>query len=85
MSARADELAGQFVNCDPADDDRGEPPLLALQRLAYRRMLLDRELTEAVRAARDAGLRGAQVGHRLGTSGEAARRRYSSRLRPDQS
>jgi hypothetical protein len=85
MSARADELASKFKDYDPADDDRGEPALLALQRLACRRLLLDRELTEAVRTARDAGATWAQVGHRLGTSGEAARRRYSSRMRPNQS
>lgn len=79
LIARADEIADQFENYEPHDEDRREPPLMALRRLSYRRALLEREVATAVRDARAAGVSWAMIGHELGTSGEAARQRYSRR------
>jgi hypothetical protein len=77
LIARADELADAFEGYEPRDEDRGEPPLMALRRVAYQRALLERELLEAVRNAREAGASWAKIGQELGTSGEAARQRYA--------
>lgn len=80
LIARADELADAFEDYDPQDSDRGEPPLMALRRVAYRRALIERELVDAVRTARAAGASWAKVGEELGTSGEAARQRYADKI-----
>lgn len=80
LIARADELADAFEQYEPSDEDRGEPALLALRRVAYQRALLEGELLAAVRAAREAGASWATVGRELGTSGEAARQRYAHRV-----
>ena len=80
LMARADELADLFERCDPSDEDLGEPALLALRRVAYQRALFERELLEAVRAARAAGASWAKVGKERGTSGEAARQRHADRV-----
>ena len=77
LIARADELADAFEDYEPQEEDRGEPALMALRRVAYQRALLERELLEAVRRAREAGASWAKIGHELGTSGEAARQRYA--------
>jgi len=79
LMARADELADRFEAYEPQDADRGEPPLMALRRIAFQRSLLERELTAAVRSARKAGSSWAKIGNELGTSGEAARQRYANR------
>jgi hypothetical protein len=78
--ARADEIADQFEHYDPRDEDRHEPALMTLRRIAYRRALVERELADAVRDARKAGASWAKIGHELGTSGEAARQRYNDRV-----
>lgn len=80
LMARADELADVFESYDPSEEDRGEPGLLALRRVAYQQALLERELLAAVRAARAAGASWAKVGKELGTSGEAARQRYADKV-----
>jgi len=79
LIARADELADRFEDYDPRDEDNHEPPLMALRRIAYRRILLERELSKAVRNAREAGTSWQKIGRELGTSGEAARQRYRGR------
>lgn len=80
LMARADELADTFEAYEPHSADRGEPPLMALRRLAFQRSLLERELTAAVRVARKAGASWAKIGNELGTSGEAARQRYAAKV-----
>ena len=81
LVARADELADQFEDYDPRPEDRGEePPMMALRRAAYRRAVIERELLESVRRARQSGASWAQVGQELGTSGEAARQRYGDKV-----
>lgn len=80
LIAHANELADQFENYEPHDDDRHEPPLMALRRLAYRRSLIERDLAAAVRNARQSGASWAKIGLELGTSGEAARQRYVDKV-----
>lgn len=80
LIARADELAETFENYQPQGEDRGEPALMALRRLAYQRALLERELLEGVGDAREAGASWSRIGRELGTSGEAARQRYADKI-----
>lgn len=77
LIAQADELADAFENYEPDDADRVDSPLLQLRRAAWRRAQVERDLLEAVRAARVAGESWARIGEQLGTSGEAARQRYA--------
>lgn len=85
LIAHADELADVFERFEPSrsgDDgsEVGESPLMALRRAAYRRSLVERDVLESVRRARDAGESWTTIGAELGTTGEAARQRYGSRL-----
>lgn len=81
LLAHADELAKQFEEYEPREEDLGkEPPLMALRRAAYRKVLMERDLAEAVNAARESGATWQQVGDAVGTSGEAARQRYSHKI-----
>jgi hypothetical protein len=83
LLAQADELADRFEDYEPRANDRGEPALMALRRAAYRRALIERELIELVRLAREAGASWTKIGKELGTRGEAARQRYTERSTPD--
>jgi hypothetical protein len=80
IKARADELADAFENYDPkpGDQDAPVPPVLAVKLAAWRRDTAERELAEAVRAAREQRVSWREVGEAIGTSGEAARQRYSA-------
>jgi hypothetical protein len=80
LIAHADELAGAFENYDPAPEDFGAPlpPLMAVKLAAFRRAAAEKELADAVHAAREAHLSWREVGQALGTSGEAARQRYAA-------
>lgn len=80
LLAQADELADRFEDYEPDEDDLGEPVLMALRRTAYRRALIERELVEMVRQAREAGASWSKIGKELGTSGEAARQRYADKI-----
>lgn len=80
LIAHADELADAFENYEPTDEDLTAPlpPLMAIKLAAFRRAAAEKELAEAVRAARAARLSWREVGEAIGTSGEAARQRYAS-------
>ena len=85
LIAYADELADTFERFEPNGPDgdgpaAGESPLMALRRAAYRRALIERELLESVRRARESGIPWTRIGAELGTSGEAARQRYANRI-----
>jgi len=79
IKARANELADAFESYDPApgDQDAPLPPVMAVKLAAWRRDTAERELAEAVRAAREQRLSWREVGEAIGTSGEAARQRYA--------
>ncbi|EHM94278.1 hypothetical protein HMPREF0975_01578 [Actinomyces sp. oral taxon 849 str. F0330] len=78
IAARADEFADAFENYDPrpGDEDAPLPPIMAVKLAAWRRDTAERELAEAVHAAREQQLSWREVGEAIGTSGEAARQRY---------
>lgn len=80
IKARADEFADIFQNYDPTPGDRDAPlpPMMAVKLAAWRRDAAERELADAVRAAREQSLSWREVGEAIGTSGEAARQRYSA-------
>ena len=75
--ARSDELADRFESYDPAPQDRTTvSPTTALWLAATHRATAERELADAVAAARRAGIPWKEIGSLVGTSGEAARQRY---------
>lgn len=80
IKARAGELADVFENYDPkpGDQDAPVPPVMAVKLAAWRRDTAERELADTVRAAREQRLSWREVGEAIGTSGEAARQRYSA-------
>lgn len=75
----ADKLADAFETYDPKPDDFGAPlsPLMAVKLAAFRRGQAERELANAIQRAREAHLSWRELGQAIGTSGEAARQRYS--------
>lgn len=77
----ADELAARFENyeLDPADEV--DPGAIALLRAAIEeRSDAERHVLDAVRAARAAGMSWSAIGLFVGTSGEAARQRQSTKI-----
>jgi hypothetical protein len=79
LIAKADEIADAFENYEPADGDQDKPlpPLMAVRLAAYRRAYAEKELADAVSAARETAVSWRELGEALGTTGEAARQRYS--------
>lgn len=77
----ADELAARFESYEPNPDDELDAGAVALLRAAIaERSEAERHLIEAVRKAREAGMSWSAIGSFVGTTGEAARQRYSSRV-----
>ena len=77
----ADELAARFESYDPDPADELDAGAVALLRAAVtERSQAERHLVEAVRKAREAGLAWSAIGSFLGTSGEAARQKYSKKV-----
>ena len=73
----ADELERRFVDHEPADV-RDAAPLRALREAVTARAVTERRIAEAITAARRAGVSWSAIGGMLGTSGEAARKRYAT-------
>ena len=79
--AHADELAERFENYDPRDADELDRAAVAeLRSATQERSTAERHVLDAVRRARSAGMSWAAIGALVGTSGEAARQRYSSKV-----
>ncbi len=77
----ADELAERFENYEPNPADELDAGAVALLRAAVQeRSQAERHLIDAIRAARESGMSWAAIGNFVGTSGEAARQRYSSKV-----
>lgn len=77
----ADELAKRFENDGPTSVDECDVGAVALLRAAVReRSQAERDLIEAIRAARVSGMSWSVIGTFVGTSGEAARQRYSGKV-----
>ena len=73
IKARADEFADAFENYDPkpGDQDAPIPPVMAVRLAAWRRDAAERELADAVHAAREQQLSWREIGEATGTSGDA--------------
>lgn len=77
----ADELAARFENYEPDPADELDTGAVTLLRSAvHERSQAERHLIEAIRAARESGMSWSAIGTLVGTSGEAARQRYSGRV-----
>lgn len=74
----ADELAQQFEDYDPAIGDERPVEEYLLRRAALARARGERQIIEAVAAARIAGISWAKIGDLLGTSAQAAQQRYGA-------
>ena len=79
--AHADELAARFEHYEPSDADELDASAVAALRAAVQeRSAAERHIVEAVRQARKAGMAWSSIGTFIGTSGEAARQRYASKV-----
>ena len=78
--AHADEYAARFENYEPRVEDEVPIEVLNLRQAAWSRSDAEREMLEAVAAARQAGTSWSMIGSVIGTSGEAARQRYGSKV-----
>jgi len=77
----AGELAARFENYEPSEADELDPGAVALLRAAIQeRSDAEQHLMEAIKAARQAGMSWSAIGMFVGTSGEAARQRYSGKV-----
>ncbi len=72
----ADELGRRFEDHEPSDV-RDAAPLHAIREAVTERAASERRIAEAVASAREAGVSWSAIGSMLGTSGEAARKRYA--------
>ena len=76
----ADSLAARFEQYSPGPDDKRDPEAYtALRQAALARAEAERSVQQAVQDARAAGFSWRSIGVVVGTSGEAARQRYSAR------
>ena len=79
---QADELAARFENYEPKPGDALDiDPLRELRAAFAHRAEAEKALADAVDNARKAGHSWASIGAMVGTSGEAARQRYSQTAR----
>jgi len=72
----ADQLAQRFETYEPAESDERPVEEYLLQRAALARARSERQVLDAVTAARAAGIPWARIGTLLGTSAQAAQQRY---------
>ncbi len=72
----AEALAARFEQHQPGDDVRDASALGVVRDAFLARAEAERNLADAVVAARHAGHSWASIGAMVGTSGEAARQRY---------
>ncbi len=79
--AHADELAARFEDYEPDPNDQINPEaMMALRAAVMEQSSAERHLLEAIGRARNSGMTWATIGTLVGTSGEAARQRYSKRV-----
>lgn len=77
----ADELAARFEDYDPDPKQELDPEAVQLLRQAVQeRSEAERHIVEAIRKAREAGMSWSVIGAFVGTTGEAARQRYASKV-----
>ena len=78
----ADELAKRFEDYEPSSGDEGDVAEYLLLRAALARARSERQIAEAIDAARHAGMSWKRIGDELGISAQAAQQRYGSISRP---
>ncbi len=74
----ADELAERFENYEPSAGDERPVEEYMLERAALDRARGERQVIDAVIAARAAGASWKRIGSLLGTSAQAAQQRYAA-------
>ena len=74
----ADELAQRFEDYEPGEGDDVPVEEYLLRRAALARAHSERQLVDAVIAARAAGISWSKIGEILGTSAQAAQQRYGT-------
>ena len=72
----ADELAKRFEDYEPHPDDERSVEEYLLERASLARARGERQIVEAVTAARAKGISWQRIGELLGTSAQAAQQRY---------
>ena len=72
----ADELAKRFEDYEPTSDDEVAVAEQLLRRATLARARSERQISDAVSAARRAGLSWKKIGAELGISAQAAQQRY---------
>lgn len=76
--AHADELAARFEQYEPRPEDELDvDAITALRAAVAEQSAAERHVIDAVRTARRAGMSWAAIGTFVGTTGEAARQRYT--------
>jgi hypothetical protein len=74
----AAELAQRFEDYEPGEGDERPIEEYLLRRAALARARSERQIIEAVAAARGAGIPWSKIGELLGTSAQAAQQRYGA-------
>ncbi len=74
----ADELAQRFEDYEPQPDDERPVEEYLLERAALARARSERQIVDAVTAARTKGVSWHRIGELLGTSAQAAQQRYGA-------
>ena len=74
----ADELAQRFQNYEPSDGDERPVEEYVLKRAVVAQARGEREILDAVTAARAKGISWQRIGEILGTSAQAAQQRYGA-------
>ena len=74
----ADELAQRFEDYEPTPDDERPVEEYLLERAALARARGERQIVDAVVAARTKGIPWQRIGELLGTSAQAAQQRYGT-------
>ncbi len=75
---QAEELARRFEEYEPSEGDERPVEEYLLSRAALARARSERQIVDAVVAARNAGISWARIGELLGTSAQAAQQRYGA-------
>ncbi len=79
---QADELAERLEDYEPDPGDERPVEEYLLERAALTRARSERQIVDAVSAARAKGVSWQRIGELLGTSAQAAQQRYGAVIEP---